>query len=64
MDEQPWFQDIFETWDAAVSYQRIALLHYMEKQVPIRACEINCQRNFATGKLVYSVFVRPFLVSK
>lgn len=58
------FQDVFDSWDAAVAYQRIALQYYLDANTPIRACEIVYNRDFLTGKDVFKVFVRPFVVLK
>lgn len=58
---QAIFEDIFDSWEAAVAYQRIALEHYLSQNLPIRACEIIDERNFRTGTTVYKVFVRAFV---
>lgn len=61
---RPIFQDVFDNWDAAVAYQRIALEHYLAAGIPIRACEIVDEMSFRTGTRVYKVFVRPFIVAQ
>lgn len=62
MPEPSYFQDMFDTWEAAVAYQRIALQYYLDAGCAIRACEIHDEKDFRTGKQKFMVFVRAFIV--
>jgi hypothetical protein len=58
----PIHQDMFETWDAAVSDQTTALRRFLNAGYAIRTASIDTEQDFRDGKTWHKVFVRAFIV--
>lgn len=57
-----YFQEQFDSWDAAVACQHEKLQLCIVQKMAVRTCEILIDKNHLTGKQVFTVFVRPFHV--
>jgi hypothetical protein len=53
----PHFQDIFDTWEDAVAFQKEKLDLCRSEGEAIRACSIDVEKDHRTGKMRYIAYM-------